>query len=120
MRQKCKREVLLKGMISCYCQTTHTLYSYFKLYSMYLSGGHSIGREERSNKELISSIEELIHWSEEYEDMVDMVQDIFATVLDTDRKTLSSTADFFELGGSSLDTIALISRIESTVGIQSK
>ena len=43
-----------------------------------------------------------------------------STVLGTDKEKLSSNADFFELGGSSLDTISLISSIESKIGIQSK
>lgn len=52
--------------------------------------------------------------------MVILMKEIYATVLDTDKEKLSSNADFFELGGSSLDTISLISSIESKVGIQSK
>ena len=89
-------------------------------YSAYLPGGHSVGREERSNKELRSSIQDFISWSEEYEEMISVIKDIYATVLDAVKDDLSPTSDFFELWGSSLDTIALISRMESTVDIQSK
>ena len=54
------------------------------------------------------------------EDMVNTVKDIFSKVLDVDSSELGQESDFFELGGSSLDTIALISHIESSVGIRSK
>jgi len=88
--------------------------------SLHLSGGHSVSQEERSNKELLSSIKEFICWTKEYDDMVHSMIGIFATVLDIDRDSLSSGTDFFELGGSSLDTISIISRMESKVGIYSK
>ena len=54
------------------------------------------------------------------DDMIDTVKDIFSKVLDVDSSELGQESDFFELGGSSLDTIALISHIESSVGIRSK
>ena len=52
--------------------------------------------------------------------MVNTVKDIFSKVLDVDSSELGQESDFFELGGSSLDTIVLISHIESSLGIRSK
>ena len=54
------------------------------------------------------------------DDMINTVKDIFSEVLDVGSSELGRESDFFELGGSSLDTIALISHIESSVGIRSK
>lgn len=49
---------------------------------------------------------------------MELVEDIFAQVLRIDRATLIHSSDFFQLGGSSLDTILVISRIESALGIR--
>jgi len=49
--------------------------------------------------------------------MVETIKDLFAKVLDVDQNLVLADSDFFELGGSSLDIIALITQIKSTVGI---
>ena len=52
--------------------------------------------------------------------MVSTVKTIFSKVLNVDIALIGLSSDFFELGGSSLDTIALICRIEQDVNIQGK
>lgn len=45
------------------------------------------------------------------------LKEIYSSILNVKDESLSSTSDFFELGGSSLDTIALIAQIEAKFGI---
>lgn len=55
--------------------------------------------------------------SDESDGMLDLILNAYASSLNLRKEELSPMSDFFELGGSSLDTIGLISRIESTVGV---
>ena len=52
--------------------------------------------------------------------MVSTVKTIFSKVLRVDIALIGLSSNFFELGGSSLDTIALICRIERDVSIQGR
>lgn len=86
--------------------------------------GHFFLKDRKVLSELGDQITKLmqgeVSFDEEHDAMVEIVKDAFAKVLGVNKETLLYSSDFFELGGSSLDTIALISYIESIVGIQGK
>lgn len=52
-----------------------------------------------------------------HSDTINAIKEIYARVLQIDVKVLGLESDFFELGGSSLDTVALISQMKSHMGI---